>query len=644
MCGIVGLIDPASGASEDELLATVGALADTVAHRGPDAAGAWCDHEGGVAFGHRRLSIIDVTDAGAQPMGSHDGRWVITFNGEIYNHLDLMADLRTEGCTFRGHSDTEVLIEAVAHWGVRATLERIEGMFAFALWDRAEHRLTLARDRIGEKPLFCGRAGTAVVFASSLDAFRAHPRFDATISPDALTAMLRFKYVPSPLSIYRDVEKVPSGTYVEIDRSGSVAEPVPYWSYADVVSAGAATPFEGTRAEATDLLEDLVRSSVRNRMISDVPIGAFLSGGIDSSAVVALMVESSPATVQTFTIGSEDAQYDEARDAALVANHLGTRHQQLVVSGREAIAAVDALPRIYDEPFGDSSQIPTYLVSKLARGSVTVSLSGDGGDELFGGYNRHRWLPAIHRRSRHVPAGARRSLASVVERIGPLRIDRAAKVIPARVRPRQAGLKAEKIANVAALDDVAAMYLRTVSHWPDPARAVRSGHDPLVLASDPSAWPRLDDHTEQMMAVDLLTYLPDDILAKVDRATMAVGLEGRMPFLDRRIVEFAATLPPDLRHAGQPKQLLRDVLYRRVPRELLERPKAGFGIPLDSWLRGPLRAWGDELLSDACGEQHLHLDIVRATWSDHQRGHHNHGYRLWDVLMFLAWLDARRTP
>lgn len=642
MCGIVGVLDP-THPSVEHATEVVGRMAAAVRHRGPDGTGAWVDAEVGVSFGHRRLSIIDVSEAGAQPMTSHDGRWVLTFNGEIYNHLDVAKRLARQVARFHGHSDTEILLEAIATWGLEATLEEIEGMFAFGLWDRSERVLTLSRDRTGEKPLYWGRAGRAVVFGSSLDALRAHPHFDPAISTEALTAMLRYKYVPAPLSIYRDANKLPPGSFLHICQEGVVSEPVTYWSYADVLAHGNDQPFQGSPAEAADHLESLLRSSVANRMISDVPVGAFLSGGIDSSTITSLMVEESAGTVQTFTIGSDDARYDEATHAASIATHLGTRHQQLVVSGRQAQAVVSELPGMYDEPFGDSSQIPTHLVARLARGTVTVALSGDGGDELFGGYNRHRWLPSIQRRAQRVPRRTRQALARAVDRVGPQRLDAASVVIPARFRPRQLGLKLEKVANVAALDDVASMYLRTVSHWADPSSAVRDGRDPVVLASNPVAWPQLDDATEQMMAVDLLTYLPDDILTKVDRATMAVGLEGRMPFLDRRVIEFTATLPPALRHGGQPKQILRDVAYRRIPRELLDRPKSGFGIPLDTWLRGPLRSWGDELLSATDAGEHLHLDVVRATWNDHQSGRRNHGYRLWDVLTFLAWSDHRRA-
>lgn len=641
MCGIVGLVDP-TVRSSDRIGEVVFAMSAAVAHRGPDGQGTWVDAERGIGLGHRRLSIIDLSDAGAQPMRSRDGRWVITFNGEIYNHREIARRLEAGGTRFRGHSDSEVLIEAIAAWGVSQTLDRIEGMFAFAVWDRDDCRVTLARDRTGEKPLFWARAGSATMFSSSLDAFLAHPKFDPTISPVALTAMLRYKYVPAPLSIYRDATKVLPGSVVQIEHDGTIGDPMTYWSCAEVAMTGQANPFRGSADDAVRELTGLIRSSVENRMIADVPVGAFLSGGIDSSTVVAFMVEQAGHDVQTFTIGSEHAAFNEATDAARVAAHLGTKHHELVVSGADALAVVSDLPRIFDEPFGDSSQIPTLLVSRLARSSVTVALSGDGGDELFGGYNRHRWIPAIHRRSRYVPHRARQSLAGAVERVGPHRIDRASNAIPARWRPRQLGLKLEKVANIAAMDDITAMYVRTVSHWADPVRAVRDGRDPLVVAADSEAWPPLSGPTAQMMAVDLMTYLPDDILAKVDRATMAVGLEGRIPLLDRRIIEFAATLPPDLFPGAPSKQILREIVYSRVPRELLDRPKAGFGVPLDAWLRGPLRRWGNDLLDDPAAGEHLHLDVIRDVWSAHQQGHHNHGFRLWDVLMFLAWSDDRR--
>ncbi len=642
MCGFAGLLDPTASTGTDALRSTASRMAAALAARGPDGSGEWADAEVGVGLGHRRLSIQDLSEAGAQPMVSADGRWVLAYNGEVYNHRGLVRDLRAAGVSFRGHSDTEVLLEAIATWGVAATLERAEGMWAFALWDRRERRLTLARDRVGEKPLYYGTADRTVVFGSGLDALRCHPRFDPTIDPDAVCGLLRYKYVPTPLSIYRDARKLPPGCTVTVTDDGRIGEPEPYWSYAEVVEAASSDPFVGSEREAVDELDLLLRSAVERRLVADVPVGAFLSGGIDSTTIVSAMQAVSPGPVNTFTIGSPHSGFDESDDARRVARHLGTRHHELIATGEDALAVVERLPTIYDEPFADSSQIPTVLVSEMARTHVTVVLSGDGGDELFGGYNRYRWIPGIDRRVRRIPIGARRFVADAATRMPPARWDQLGQVIPARVRPRQLGLKVEKAASIAALEGPAEMYLRVVSHWPDPASVAPGGRDPAVLASRPDRWPGLADPTGQMMAVDLLTYLPDDILTKVDRATMSVGLEGRVPFLDRRIVEFAARLPMSMRSAdGESKAVVRRLLDRHVPRSMVDRTKTGFGVPLDAWLRGPLRDWAGDLLSGPTAGEWFDAATVRSTWDEHLLGVRNHGYRLWDVLMFLAWHDHR---
>ena len=642
MCGIAGFLDPTGRTAGEELAAVAATMAAEVARRGPDAAGTWVDPATGVGLGHRRLSVLDLSDAGAQPMTSADGRWVLAYNGEVYNHRELTEQLVAEGVAFRGHSDTEVLLEAIAHWGLDRALQRSEGMWAFALWDRRERRLTLARDRVGEKPLYYGTAGRAVVFGSGLDALAAHPDFDRKISADAVCGLMRYKYVPAPLAIYRDACKLPPGCTVVVEADGSIGAPEPYWSYADVVEDAASRPFQGTVTEAVDELERLLASSVSRRLVADVPVGAFLSGGIDSSTVVATMQAVASGPVTTFTIGSPDTGFDESDDARRIARHLGTRHHALIATGADALAVVDRLPVVYDEPFADSSQIPTLLVAQLARRHVTVALSGDGGDELFGGYNRYRWIPGIDRRLRRVPIGARRLAARLATRLSADRWDELGRAIPERVRPRQLGLKVEKAASVAVLGGPEEMYLRVISHWPDPTAVVARGADPDVLARRPDRWPAVADGTGRMMAVDLLTYLPDDILAKVDRATMAVGLEGRVPFLDRRIVEFAASLPMSMRSSdGESKVVLRRLLDRSVPRHLVDRTKAGFGVPLDSWLRGPLQGWASDLLDGAVAAEWFDPVTLRSTWDEHRTGVRNHGYRMWDVLMFLAWAEHR---
>jgi asparagine synthase (glutamine-hydrolysing) len=639
MCGIAGIFDPTLRASHDDLRETICAMTAKVSARGPDGRGHWVDPEVGLAFGHTRLSILDLSPAGAQPMLSADGHWLLTFNGEIYNHPELRQRLESHGVRFRGHSDTEVLVEGIATWGLSATLDLAEGMFAFGLWDRRLRRLTLVRDRFGEKPLAYGMAGDAIVFGSTLDVLAAHPRFDTGIDQDALATMLRFKCIPAPQSIYRNARKLCPGHLVEITQRG-IGVARPYWNLAAEVQHGRNEPFVGSISAAADKLGDLLRQSVAARLTADVPVGAFLSGGIDSSLVVSAMCEAAPGAVRTFTIGSPDAGFDESADARAVAAHLGTQHHEFVVTGDDALAAVNLVPRIYDEPFGDSSQIPTFLVAQLARPQVTVALTGDAGDELFGGYNRYRFLPAIHRRMSSVPAGVRRVGVRAFDALGEQRVDRWGRLLPARLRQRQLGLKVSKVAAVADVDSQREMYWRVVSHWADPTTVVPGVSDVAVPGVD-SAWQHDLDPVEQMMLADSLWYLPADILTKVDRATMAVGLEARVPFLDRTLLRFAASLPADFRWQGSGKMVSRELLYRRVPRELLERPKTGFGVPLDGWLRGPLRSWGEELLSDPSAGQHLNCGVIRSAWHEHQRGLHNHGHRLWDVLMFLAWADDR---
>jgi asparagine synthase (glutamine-hydrolysing) len=478
-----------------------------------------------------------------------------------------------------------------------------------------------------------------------LDALAVHPAFDRSVDVDSLCALVRYSCVPAPRSIYRDAHKVPAGSTVTVDADGVVGPPVPYWSFAEVAVDGASNPFTGSVADAAVEFESLLRASVTDRMVSDRPVGAFLSGGLDSSTIVAFMAEASSAPVDTFTIGSTDADFDESDGAEAVARHLGANHHALVVTAADALAVVEQIPRIYDEPFSDSSQIPTFLVAQLAAASVTVAMSGDGGDELFGGYNRYRWLPLIERGLRSVPSPARRGVARAIHRAGPRRIERLATLIPPSRRPRQLALKAAKVGHLLATDDPSAMYLRVVSHVADPGSVVLGGRDGgHLLAASPADWPPLSDPIEQMMAVDFLTYLPDDILTKVDRATMAVGLEGRIPLLDRRIVEFAARLPRSLRGGnGVSKPVIREALYRRVPKHIVDRPKSGFGIPLDAWLRSPLRSWGEELLSDPDAGRHLRVAPIRRVWDEHQSGCHDHGYQLWDVLTFLAWADHRRV-
>lgn len=641
MCGIVGVLDPAAGRDPAATERILDDMALAIVTRGPDGSGNWVDPGAGIGFGHRRLSILDLSEHGAQPMHSADGRWVITYNGEIYDHRELADDLTSVGVALRGHSDTEILLEGIARWGLLPTLDRVDGMYAFALWDRRDRVLTLVRDRMGEKPLYYGRLpGGEVVFASSLDSIAAHPGFDARVDRDALALFLRHKYVPAPHTIYTGMRKLEPGCIVEITATGAIGEPAAYWSYLDVVSRG--VTFDGTAAEAVDELERLLRRSVRRRLVADVPVGAFLSGGIDSSTVVAIAQQESSQPVRTFTIGSTDRDYDESSDAAEVAAHLGCDHTELIVTEADALAVVGQLGAIYDEPFADSSQVPTRLVAELARRDVTVALSGDGGDELFVGYNRYSWVPTIWRQLERLPHGMRRAGAAATLRVPPAAWDGAARLLPASRRPRMLGLKVAKVAGVADAATPHEVFHRLVSHWQDPAALVPEAVEPPTIHTDRSQWPTTGGIVEHMAAVDAVTYLPDDVLAKVDRATMSVSLEGRIPLLDRAIVEFAAGLPVETKlRDGAAKWPLRQLLGRHVPAELVERPKSGFGVPIEEWLRGPLKSWGADHLFGEAASGFLEADPIRTAWGDHQAGRRNTAYELWDVIMFSVWAEHR---
>ena len=641
MCGVVGILDHRRRRTSAESESLLAEMADAMALRGPDGWGVWTDPVCGVGFGHRRLAILDLSPAGHQPMVSASGRFVVSYNGEVYNHREIAAELMTSGVRFRGHSDTEILVEGFNQWGVGATLERLDGMFAFAVWDHREQQLVLARDRLGEKPLLYGALGSGeIVFASTLDALRRHPAFDLSINRDALALYFRHKYVPSPWSIYAGISKVPAGHTVTIAADGTIAEPEPYWSYFDVVERG--VTFGGDDGEAVDHLDALLRRSVQRRLVADVPVGAFLSGGIDSSTVVAAAQVVSDVPVRTFTIGSTHADFDESDAARAVAKHLGTDHTEQIVTGADALAVVDRLGAIYDEPFGDSSQIPTFLVSELARRQVTVALSGDAGDELFGGYTRYLSVPSLWKRCAAIPLPIRRAGARALAAVPPQVWDRAAGVVPRDRRLPQPGLKVAKALQVVGASSPYEAFLRLVTHWPDPERLVRGGREPSTVHTDAQLFPRTAGIVAHMMAVDGVTYLPDDILAKVDRATMAVSLEARIPFLDRDIVEFTAGLPLSMKiRPGSSKWVLRQVLGRYVPVSLVDRPKSGFGLPIDDWLRGPLRGWAEGLLNSAAVRDHLDRRIVQSAWAAHQGRRRNHAYELWDVLMFAAWAQAR---
>lgn len=671
MCGFAGVFVGNPGQLLD-LGSVVKRMSDAIAHRGPDDMGVWSDQRAAIAFGHRRLAIVDLSAAGHQPMGSASGRFVIAFNGEIYNHLDMRAELEAAGASpeWRGHSDTETLLAAFEYWGIESTLTRTVGMFALALWDIQDQTLYLARDRFGEKPLYYGWSGGAFLFGSELKALRAWPGFDAPVCRGALVQYLRFMYVPAPRSIYTGVYKLEPGCLLAIRGTPPAAPPNDplrppaaygslqlrrWWSLAASVESGSHAPIRD-EPEALERLEAALGDAVRIQSLADVPLGAFLSGGLDSSTIVALMQRQSLGPVKTFTVGFEEAGFDESPHARAVAQHLGTEHAELFVTAADARDVVMHLPSTYDEPFADSSQIPTYLVCKAARDHVTVALSGDGGDELFGGYNRYFWGPRVWGPLSALPFRVRQALGAGVTAF-PISawdgLGRIAHVLwPGSGGVVRLGDKAHKLAarlrSVRNMDD---LYRSLVSEWSDPAVLVRSldgreSCEPSSLLDDPLPGSWVDEDQLRMMYRDAISYLPDDILCKVDRAAMAVSLETRVPFLDHRVAELAWRLPLAMKIRGnEGKWALRQILYRYVPRELLERPKAGFGIPVGQWIRGPMREWAEDLLGEARLRQegYLHPQPIRQAWAEHLAGHRDHTARLWSVLMFQSWL-ANRAP
>lgn len=647
----------------------VSRMADAIAHRGPDDAGVWVDAAAGLALGHRRLAILELSPAGHQPMRSAGGRFVIAFNGEIYNHLEIRdkaQETRGEDRVWRGHSDTETLLAGIECWGVEETLKACVGMFALVLWDRQERTLTLARDRFGEKPLYYGWAGGAFVFGSELKALRAFPGFDPPVCRQALAQFLRFAYVPAPRSIYQGIYKLEPGCLLRIRGTPPERPPTEplrppashgslalrrWWSLAQVVEDSSQRQITD-EGEAREALDAWLREAVRLQSLADVPLGVFLSGGVDSSTIAALMPQQAGRPARTFTVGFAEAGFDESAHARAVARHLGADHTELFVTVAEAQAVIPRLPVLYDEPFADSSQIPTHLVCRAARQHVTVALSGDGGDELFGGYNRYFWGPRLWNRLAWLPHPARRVLTAAMMALpvaGWDALGRFSGLASGLGGVARLGDKAHKLASrLAAVQDVDDLYLSLVSEWPDPAQLALGadggpGREPPGLLADPLPRAVGADSAARMMYRDSLTYLPDDILCKVDRAAMAISLETRAPFLDHRVAELAWRLPATMKiRGGQGKWALRQVLYQYVPRELIERPKAGFAIPVGQWLRGPLRDWAESLLDQSRIEREGYLNPkpICETWRRHLSGRYDGTARLWSVLMFQAWLAA----
>jgi asparagine synthase (glutamine-hydrolysing) len=646
MCGIAGIFTDAPRSAE-ELSNDVRRMTDPIAHRGPDDSGEWVDAEAGVALGFRRLAIIDLSEQGHQPMRSGSGRFWIIFNGEIYNYRDIRQELEQAGFRFRGHSDTEVMLGAFEKWGVADATKRFVGMFAFATWDHQRRELTLGRDRLGKKPVYVYSEPGLVTFGSELKTLVNGPSFDRTVDSDAAAAFLRYLYVPGPKTIYTHVVKLPPGHTLTIrDVSKPLPASQPYWSIEEVAARGLANPFTGSDAEAIDETHALIRQAVDQRMFADVPLGAFLSGGIDSSTVVAQMQALSSRPVKTFSIAFDSKEHNEAHHAAAIARHLGTDHTETMLTGADALELVPRLAEMFDEPFADTSQLPAYLVCAVARRAVTVALSGDGGDEVFGGYNRYTYAEQVFDRVSTVPRAARHLIARSIGGVPVASWDRAHQMVspllPSRLRQRLPGEKLHKIGRLFGSDSPAEMYRSLLSAWQRPEDLVIGGHDRSKVVERVMDGPLQGGMLDRMMLADQMTYLVEDSLVKVDRVSMATSLEVRVPLLDHRLVEFSWRLPSHMKvRGGEGKWILRQVLYRMVPRELIDRPKMGFSVPLGAWLRGPLREWAEELLTTERLEQDglLRAAPIRQAWREMLAGRDATPLSLWAVLMLQAWRE-----
>ena len=650
MCGICGFVDLSNRYDQLKRQRIISEMTNTLIHRGPDDEGYWHDKEKGVSLGHRRLSIVDLSSHGSQPMLSNSGRYVIVFNGEIYNHLLLRKELikSDNNISWLGYSDTETLLACIDTWGIEKSIQKSSGMFAVAIFDIKENNLFLVRDRMGEKPLYYGFQNGVFLFGSELKAINKHPDSLRDIDRNAVALQFRYSYIPTPYSIYKGIKKLKAGTILKINLSKSniikeiLEEPKTYWSLEDAVINSQKNIYTGSSIEAINDLDGLLGKSVRDQMVADVPLGAFLSGGIDSSLIVSLMQSQSSMPIETFTIGFNEGDYNEAIFAKKIAKHLGTNHTELYVSSNDALSVVDNLPQIYDEPFSDSSQIPTYLISEMTKKNVTVSLSGDAGDELFGGYNRYLWTRKIWSRMKYMPISLRKFISYGIDSVSPSVWNR---ILRQMVDTPQSGDKMHKLSSILASSSAEECYLNLISHWNSSDNIVIGANNISTSLTDINNHLDFDSIEEKMMYLDSISYLPDDILSKIDRASMSVSLETRVPFLNHHVVEFANTLPLSMKiKDGESKWILRQLLYKYIPKDLIERPKMGFGMPIDIWLRGPLRDWAESLIEESRikKEGFLNYEPIRKKWIEHISGKRNWQYHLWDILMFQAWLEKNK--
>ena len=636
MCGIVGIFDRFNIFSTDELSSTVKSMANRIKHRGPDSSGLWQDNEDGISLGHKRLSIIDLSDRGSQPMTSSDKRYIIAYNGEIYNNSDLREELFKQNVNFRGDSDTETLLEGIRIWGLEQTLSKLIGMFAFALWDTKNKTLQLVRDRLGIKPLYWGDLGKLIIFASEIKSFEKMPKIELTVSNESLTSLLKYNYIASPHSIYKNIHKLNPGSILTINSSGN-KKIHKFW---DINNLTHTQQFNRSPAKIYEELENLILDSVKRRMISDVPIGAFLSGGIDSSLVTALMQKESLKPIKTFTIGFNDKNYNEAAYAKKISKHLGTDHTEHYIDNNEVLKIVYKLPYIYDEPFADVSQIPTFLISDLAKRSVSVVLSGDGGDEVFAGYTRYLWSYYYSKKINILPKFLRELISRKIKETRPETITKIFNCLPTKFRPPQAADRLKKLASVLNLDNQSEIYGSLISQWEDPSSVILGEVNKGPI--DENNFISTKSNIYNMQILDLINYLPNDILTKLDRASMNLSLEARVPLIDHRVIESAINLPDSMKiHKGKGKKILRDILSKYVPDNLINRPKQGFTVPLGEWLRGPLNEWAEDMLSEEKikREGYFNPEKIKIFWNDHKLGIANRQNQLWSILMFQSWIS-----